>query len=168
MKYKDIGKELLDHSTTEGSNVKGMLEELFPYIYAASERMSTRKISEWLEENHGITISYSSIAKSLQKSEEYIGKAASEYYGDAVALQTYLPREMNCSGVEVFASSSLATSLLVDRGLMGDFSDFGESILRWMQDSWFVLPKQYREACIVEMRNIQKQGRTDNETTDSE
>ncbi|MDF7809541.1 helix-turn-helix domain-containing protein [Pontiellaceae bacterium B12219] len=168
MKYQNIGKELLDYSIQEGSSIKGLLEELFPYIYAASDRMSTRKISEWLEENYDVKISYSSIAKALQKSDEYIEKAASEYYGESVALQSYIPREMNCTGVQVFASSSLCGSLMAEGWLVNDSYGLGDSILKWMEKTWFVLPEKYREACILEMSKIQKQGRKNNETTEGE
>ena len=48
-----------------------VLEELFPYVYDASRRMSTRAISAWLKENHGIQISQPTISRALRKGERY-------------------------------------------------------------------------------------------------
>jgi hypothetical protein len=67
----DIGSELVEASQMTEQSPGEVLEELFPYVYDASRRMSTRAISAWLKENHGIQISQPTISRALQKGEKY-------------------------------------------------------------------------------------------------
>lgn len=67
----DIGSELVEVSQKTERSPGEVLEELFPYVYDASRRMSTRAISAWLRENHGIQISQPTISRALQKAEKY-------------------------------------------------------------------------------------------------
>ena len=67
-----IGSELLEHSRkTKFTAQRGVIEMLFPYIYQASKRMSTRAIRDWLEDKHGIQISAVTIAKALRNAPDY-------------------------------------------------------------------------------------------------
>jgi hypothetical protein len=158
MGYDDVGKELLEHAKAEGLTVRGALQDLFPYIYAVSERMSTRKISEWLEEKHGITVSFSSVAKALQSAEGYITETASKFYGDAAALDYYIPHSMEFSGLDVLSSYSLFLALKLDAPPLDNFG-IVKSILENLDKTWFELPDSYRDACMQEMRKWKKQER---------
>lgn len=68
-----IGKELADFADREAefSAQRGIVEELFPYIYHASKRMSTRAISRWLAERHRIKLSAVTIAKALREADKF-------------------------------------------------------------------------------------------------
>ncbi len=67
----DIGSDLVEASQLTEQSPGEVLEELFPYVYDASRRMSTRAISAWLKENHGIQISQPTISRALRKGEKY-------------------------------------------------------------------------------------------------
>lgn len=63
----DIGKELADYAKNEAdfSAQRGRIEELFPYIWIASRRMSLRKISEWLEKAKGVSLSANTLSRAM-------------------------------------------------------------------------------------------------------
>lgn len=47
------------------------MDDLFPFIYEASKRLSSRAISRWLEQEKGIKISNVTVAKALRNPEKY-------------------------------------------------------------------------------------------------
>lgn len=167
MEQPNIGKQLLDFSKEEGLTVRGALDDLFPYIYAVSERLSTRKISQWLEDQHQIKISFSSIAKALQKADIYIEASAAEYYGEAKALDFYIPPQAGYDGLAVLGSRSLLNALKIEEPLY-DPTGVAVGIVKSLEKTWFELPEKYRKACLAVMRERQKQERKKNETTESE
>jgi hypothetical protein len=62
----DIGRKLLDHSQRADFSAKrGAVVELFPYIFAANERMSARAIGRFLEKEQSIKLSPVTITKAL-------------------------------------------------------------------------------------------------------
>ncbi len=62
----DIGQKLVGHSKeAEFTANRGLVIELFPYIFEASERMSVRAISRFFEEEQDIKLSYVTIGKAL-------------------------------------------------------------------------------------------------------
>jgi hypothetical protein len=156
MDNKEIGQKLLEHAKTEGATVRGALQDLFPYIYGVSNRMSKRKISEWLEEKHGVRISFSSIAKALQKPDPYIQETAMKFYGQAKALDYYIPKTEEFNSLDVLASRSLLNVLKAEEPL-NDALGIVKGILEGLEDGWFSLPEKYRDVCLAAMREHQKQ-----------
>jgi hypothetical protein len=68
----DIGADLMNHARQDAEfSARGVLGELFPYVQDASQRMSTRAISRWLAETHGIKLSAVSISKALRNPDKY-------------------------------------------------------------------------------------------------
>ena len=62
----DIGQKLVGHSKeAEFTANRGLVIELFPYIFEASERMSVRAISRFFEAEQDIKLSYVTIGKAL-------------------------------------------------------------------------------------------------------
>jgi hypothetical protein len=62
----DIGIKLVGHSReTEFSANRGLVIELFPFIFEASQRMSARAISRFLLEEQGVKLSAVTITKAL-------------------------------------------------------------------------------------------------------
>ena len=62
-----VGQKLLAHSkAAEFSAKRGLVVELFPFIFGASERMSSRAISHFLEAEQGIKLSSVTINKALK------------------------------------------------------------------------------------------------------
>ncbi len=64
-----VGQDLMAHAKTfdMAGNKRGLVVELFPAIFAASERMSARGISRFLKEKHGIKISAVTVTKALNE-----------------------------------------------------------------------------------------------------
>ena len=61
------GQKLLVHSkSAEFTARRGLVVELFPFIYGASERMSAKAISHFLETEQGIKLSSVTINKALK------------------------------------------------------------------------------------------------------
>ncbi len=62
----DIGLKLVGHSkSTEFTANRGLVIELFPFIFEASQRMSARAISRFLLEDQGVKLSAVTITKAL-------------------------------------------------------------------------------------------------------
>ena len=62
----DIGIKLVGHAkSTEFSAHRGLVIELFPFIFEASQRMSARAISRFLLDEQGVRLSAVTITKAL-------------------------------------------------------------------------------------------------------
>jgi hypothetical protein len=62
----DVGQKLVGHSkSAEFTANRGLVVELFPFIFEASERMSARAIGRFLMEEQNIRLSQVTIAKAL-------------------------------------------------------------------------------------------------------
>jgi hypothetical protein len=63
----EAGKKLLAHSKAAQFTAKrGLVVELFPFIFGASERMSAKAISQFLEKEQEINLSSVTINKALK------------------------------------------------------------------------------------------------------
>ncbi len=63
----EVGQKLVGHSkSTEFTANRGLVIELFPFIFEASERMSARAISRYLAEEQNIKLSAVTITKALK------------------------------------------------------------------------------------------------------
>jgi len=70
--WREIGAELMEHAAdAEFTAQRGVVEELFPYIFMASRRMSLRAITRWLAEAHGVKISVVAIARAMRNAEAH-------------------------------------------------------------------------------------------------
>lgn len=68
----EVGFGLKQYAETEAEfSARGVIDELFPYIFMAAKRMSTRAISRWLKDTHKIKLSPVTIAKALRESDEH-------------------------------------------------------------------------------------------------
>ncbi len=68
----EIGSSLVFHSQEQEISGRGIVSALFPYIYMAAKRMSTRSISAFLLEKHGVKLSAVTIAKALREPEKHV------------------------------------------------------------------------------------------------
>lgn len=73
---EQIGAELVENSKSESADSLPLSTKLFPYIFIASRRMSLRKISRWLDENHGVKLSAAAISRALNSSELHLERLA--------------------------------------------------------------------------------------------
>jgi hypothetical protein len=61
-----VGAELVAASKQVERKPGEILQEIFPFVFEASRRMSARQISAWLKENRGIEISQPTISRALR------------------------------------------------------------------------------------------------------
>ncbi|HTY88794.1 MAG TPA: hypothetical protein VMB80_15100 [Candidatus Acidoferrum sp.] len=67
----DVGQKLVGHSkSAEFSANRGLVVELFPFIFEASERMSARAISRFLQDEQNIKLSAVTITKALNEAQK--------------------------------------------------------------------------------------------------
>lgn len=66
-----IGQGLVEHAHKAKLDEKrGLVIELFPFIFEASARMSARSISRFLKEKHGVQLSAVTVSKALSDVEK--------------------------------------------------------------------------------------------------
>ena len=67
-----VGAELVQEARSQSEESLPLSTRLFPYVLIASRRMSLRKISAWLEDKHGVSMSAGTISRSLNKPELHL------------------------------------------------------------------------------------------------
>ena len=72
-----IGADLLSHAQEFGERIRlPLTTQLFPFLFLASRRMTTREMSEWLETNKGVKLSGPMISKGLQRPDLHLSRIA--------------------------------------------------------------------------------------------
>jgi hypothetical protein len=67
-----VGQSLLEFSKeAEFSARRGVVADLYPYVVAASKRMSARAITKFLEKEHEVKISAVTVAKAIRNPKKY-------------------------------------------------------------------------------------------------
>lgn len=136
----DVGQKLVGHSkSAEFTASRGLVIELFPFIFEASERMSARAISRFLMKEQNIKLSAVTITKALNDP-----KKSWNLFFDLIepAARTYVKGERISMGVFLFKKNPLFKpfkSPLVNAALRAVFSDelaLATSILR---AKWFAI-----------------------------
>ena len=70
--FEAVGNSLLEHARDDASTSRhGIVDELFGFIVQASKKMSARAISRFLEEKHGLKISYVTVGRALRQPDKY-------------------------------------------------------------------------------------------------
>lgn len=76
LSFEEIGTDLVETSKDQAFDALPLTTRLFPYIYVASRRMSVRGMSRWLEEKHGVNLSYASISRALNRPKHHLQQLA--------------------------------------------------------------------------------------------
>lgn len=148
----EIGEALLRHSKeTDFTAQRTVIDELFPFIYLASRRMSMRAISRWLAEAQGISLSVMAVTRAMQNAERHWRELAESIEPAArvfskahnVDVIELLTRE------ELFYAFELKEPLLRANGqeeAEAAYDDYmhAASVLR---SRWFAYPEEVRSEC---------------------
>lgn len=68
----DVGQKLVGHSkSAEFTANRGLVVELFPFIFEAADRMSARAIGRFLQEEQNIRLSAVTITKAINDPKKY-------------------------------------------------------------------------------------------------
>lgn len=114
-----IGYDLLSHAQEFGEpNRLPITTQLFPFLFLASRRMTTREMSEWLDKNKGVKLSAVMISKGLKRPDLHLRRIAEHVQ----PLAAYVTAVYHYSG-------ETAESLL-----FGKDEESGESALKAFAD----------------------------------
>jgi hypothetical protein len=153
--FSQIGVELMQHAadTAEFSASRGVVTELFPYIYASSRMMSSRAISRWLQSEHKIKLSAVTIAKALREPDKH-------WIGYTEQLET--PIRILVEAFPNFAAEDFVTDERIFGLMIGErpmvkgespdhvhfsLTEIAEAI-EILQEKWFLLPESIRGECV--------------------
>jgi len=71
LEFFEMGEKLLQCAQEQEISARGRISELFPYIYQASKRMSTRAISSFLADNFGLKLSAVGVSRALKEEKKH-------------------------------------------------------------------------------------------------
>jgi hypothetical protein len=71
LEFFEMGEKLAECAQEQEISARGRISELFPYIYQASKRMSTRAISSFLADNFGLKLSAVGISRALKDEKKH-------------------------------------------------------------------------------------------------
>lgn len=160
----EIGSELVRVAEEEAefSAQRGLVDELFPYIYRASKRMSTRAISRWLEASKNIKLSAATISKALRESDRYWLAFFDEV---EVAADIVARAHGGDSGLELLQDSDAYYIEISQNPLVSGEEGYGEyqRARHTVESMWFNgLDDVGREECLavveVQRRNEEDEG----------
>jgi hypothetical protein len=149
-----LGWELMECSreNEEFSAQRGLINELFPFIYEASKRMSSRAISRWLAANN-VKLSAVTIAKALRNPKPYWQELLEEMEAPARIVATAYRCEVNdlMGSQELYESLAKKTATVDAVTREGASNSFHEiqGATNAIQKKWFSLPESIREACLA-------------------
>jgi hypothetical protein len=147
----DIGAQLVAASQEFERTPGDLLGELFPYVYDASRRMSTRAISAWLKENHGLQISQPTVSRALRNSERYWQAFAEFIEPAARRVEDGINARMSdfLFDERIFShllEKMLPSTFAQDEDHAAELSEI-EAAAEFLKQKWFSLPYQTRLQC---------------------
>jgi hypothetical protein len=152
----EVGEALTQYADEQAEfSARGIIGELFPYIYQASRRMSTRAISRWLREGPKIKLSAVSIAKALRNPEKYWQEFAESIEPQARIVQDALdwPIEDFLYNAEAFEDAISGPNKITPK-VSGDSNDEiqrsnweYEDAVGFLKRKWFSLDPAVRSSC---------------------
>ena len=150
----EIGAELVLASREIEKGPGEILQEIFPFVFDASRRMSARQISRWLKENRGIEISQPTISRALRNPEKYWEIFADAIEPQARIVETALdwPMEEFLYNQEGFFHSIVdeENGPVVSGDTMEEqlcSLDEYRAAVTFLQDHWFSLGNSARDNC---------------------
>ena len=149
--WNRIGNELVEYAYEEApfSKRRGLVAELFPFIYEASKRMSTRAIGQWLKREKKIELSAATLAKALREQDKHIDNWMDE-------LEPYARRFAEAHQIELrpllfltndefreLCQEPALTAGKLEEDQVNEMTSY-ESALNALQEDWFSIPEATR------------------------
>ena len=89
-----IGQNLMEHSKTADLDGKrGLVVELYPFIFGVKERLSARAISRFLKDKHDVKLSAVTITKALNDPKKYWNQFFDTIEPAVVTYENFEPAE---------------------------------------------------------------------------
>ncbi|MEI6166466.1 MAG: hypothetical protein WCS52_04670 [bacterium] len=136
-KLNEMREGLLEFAESGPSRAKhGLITALFPFIYQAARRISTRAISRWLEETHQTKISPAGVSKSLREPERHW-----EGYWELIEPSARIFEAHNPAAMEsfLFDRELFEKMAAENQNLEGDNQDDYWNAIEALQKEWFAL-----------------------------
>jgi hypothetical protein len=148
----EVGRSLLEFAKeADFSARRGVVADLYPYIVAASKRMSARAIARYLEEQHDVKVSAVTVAKAIRNPKKYwmfffdtiepYARRIQE--GHNVAMESFL---FDYDVFEHFCHTDEQPKHLVANNaeeLEAAFDDYAEAVTI-IEEKWFGLDDEIR------------------------
>jgi hypothetical protein len=151
---QELGWKLMEDSREdeEFSAQRGLINELFPFIYEASKRMSSRAISRWLAAND-VKLSAVTIAKALRDPKPYWQELLEEMEAPGRIVANAYGLDVNelIGSRELFdhfAQESPTVQAVTREGCEDSLGEI-RGATNLLQLKWFSLPETIREACLA-------------------
>ena len=170
---KELGSKLVADSmlNAEFSAQRGLINELFPSIYVASKRMSSRGISRWLEAN-GTKLSPATIAKALRNQTPYWQEVMDEIEPAALTFENAhnVKAEEFLKNHDLFEQLKNQPPILHTKthDAVGDALDDYDSARAKLEEDWFSMNELAIEACLASATFGGKEIAGDNEKAKGE
>ena len=151
-KFVEIGKEMMEYAEqADFTAQRGLIDELFPFIYMASKRMSLRAITRWLEENHRIQISVNAVAKAMRNQEEYWAQLVEDVEPSARIMSDAYgvhPSQV-LDSFELFEHLEMKAPAVSAEGQDGIEKELRQiaCAVGVIRNRWFSLPEDVRNQC---------------------
>lgn len=144
---RQAGKSLAEYANLiADADSRTRSEILFPYIYLASKKLSSRAISRWFAEQKGIDFSAASVAKVLRECDKYFQLIAERVQplADHIACQF-------CGDSEVFLFQPSGLDQIeqcINKMHPGeDALSYTARVLNELREEWFDLDEEIRFRC---------------------
>jgi hypothetical protein len=160
---RNVGEALVEHASHSELSGRGMVTELFPYIYIAARRLSTRAISVYLREQHQVKLSAASIAKALREPEKHFHALGEKFEPSArivAAAHDLNPIDMLSLEPDAFPAITRDKPVL---RVFGDdepsetFDEY-EDAKSLLEHEWFSLDPAVRSMVLGAMRDVDRDG----------
>ena len=171
-----VGEELVRYAAevAEFSAQRGLVDELFPYIYQASKRMSTRAISRFLKEEQGIKLSAVTIAKALKVADKYwlawyeSVEPAARVFGAAHDIDPDDVLELEAGHFDHLCGEN--TLNLVAKNTQQVEEKWGEyeDAVSVLQSQWFKFDQDTRQTCLALVPEDKEEGEEEKKEADKE
>lgn len=157
----EIGASLVARSQENEISGRGLATTLFPYIYTASKRMSTRAISAFLQEEHGVKLSAVTIAKALREPEKHAAVAVDriEPAARVVAAAQGADVEELLGNADYFAAIRDKPPTIHgtrDDELRDAIFEYKDAI-EDLEKEWFALPSDLRSLALAAWEKAQQE-----------
>ena len=162
---KELGAKLVQESrlNVESCMQRSVIFHLFPFIYEAAKRMSTRGIVRWLEAN-GTKISLATVAKALRTPNQYW----QEIYEDIEPAAMVVAQTHNLAIRTLLTDQELFFDLVHDKNTFPNLQskssedkaqehcdEYLDACAK-LQEDWYCLPPTAIQACLASIQETEK------------
>jgi hypothetical protein len=146
----NLGSELVAASKKVERTPGEILQEIFPWVFEASRRMSARQISAWLKEQRGIEISQPTISRALRSPKGFWDGFAETIEPTARRIASSVGASMKDLLLDDGNDASYDFHLAYQkakRELSKEEIQEVEEGLEFLRENWFSLSVGTRRAC---------------------